>query len=264
MDYELYNRIKKCNLSVLRDLQASELPWAYFVCYRMTKDVGTAAELLRKAWMETISMIVNLGGCPRDSFRACLARELYRLCDTVPDVEDDLFSSFEVPRIAKKFDFFIEEIDRMEHKERKIYLLNKLGDLSNGEFSEILNIPLYEAKEYLYALERKAHPRENGNAYFELMHLSNEFKGTNKRLFEQVTIPELFISTLEHDYNKIFHMTVKNGKNAKRKESDMKPTAKSTAKPTGKSTQPNRRAAAKKKKTIIISCVAAVLAIALI
>ena len=265
MDYELYNRIKKCNLSVLRDLQASELPWAYFVCYRMTKDVGTAAELLRKTWMETISMIVNLGGCPRDSFRAYLARELFRLCDTVPKIEDDdLFSSFEVPRIAQKFDFFIKEIDRMEHKERKIYLLNKLGDLSNGEFSEILDVPLYEAKEYLYALERKAHPRENGNAYFELMHLSNEFKGTNKRLFEQITIPELFISTLEHDYTKIFNVTVKNGKNTKRKEPDMKPTAKSTAKPTGKSTQPNRRAAAKKKKTIIISCVAAVLAIALI
>ncbi len=44
----------------------------------------------------------------------------------------------------------------------------------------------------------------------------------------------------------------------------MKPTAKITANPTGKSTQPNRRAAAKKKKTIIISCVAAVLAISLI
>ena len=263
MDYEVYSKIKKCNLSVLRDLQESELPWAYFVCYRMTKDVGTAAELLRKAWMETISMIVTLGGCPCDSFRSCLARELYRLCDTVPDVEDDdLFSSFEVPRIAKKFDFFIEKIDRMEHKERKIYLLNKLGDLSNGEFSEILDIPLYEAKEYLYALERKAHPRENGNAYFELMHLSNEFKGTNKRLFEQVTIPELFISTLEHDYNTIFHTSGRVvGTNKTRKDSEnMKPTAK----PTGKSTQPNRRAAAKKKKTIIISCVAAVLAIALI
>ena len=147
----------------------------------------------------------------------------------------------------------------MEHKERKIYLLNKLGDLSNGEFSELLDIPLYEAKEYLYALERKAHPRENGNAYFELMRLSGEFKGTNKRLFEQVTIPELFISTLEHDYNKIFNVTVKNGKNTKGKDSAMKPNAKSTS----KTAQPNRRAAARKKKTIIISCVAAVLAITL-
>ena len=265
MDYELYSKIKKCNLSVLRDLQESELPWTYFVCYRMTGDAPTAAMLLRKTWMETIRVILSLGGCPRDSFRACLARELYRLCDTVTESEDDdIFSSFEIPRIAQKFDFFIEEIDRMEPKERKIYLLNKLGDLSNGEFSEILEVPLYEAKEYLYALERRAHPRENGNAYFELMHLSNEFKGTNKRLFEQITIPELFISTLEHDYNKIFNITVKNGKNTKRKDSDMKPTAKNNANPTGKGTQLNRRAAAKKKKTIILSCVAAVLAIALI
>lgn len=263
MDYELYRKIKKCNLGALRDLQKTELPWAYFVCYRMTGDTKTAAGLLRKTWMETILMILSVGGCPRDSFRACLAKELYRSCDVVPLMEDaDIFSSFEAPALAQKFDFFIEEIDRLEPNERKIYLLNKLGDLGNGEFSEILTLPLHEAKEYLYALERKTHPRENGKAFMELMHLSNEFKGTNGHLFEQVTIPELFISTLEHDYHKIFHTPVKNGKNTKRKDSDMKPNA--NTKPAEKNTQPNRRAAAKKKKTIIISCVAAVLAIALI
>lgn len=113
MDYELYSKIKKGNLSVLRDLQKSELPWAYFVCYRMTKDVQTAAELLRKAWTETISTVLSLGECPDDSFRVCLARILYRLCDTVPETEDDdIFSSFEIPQIDEKFNFFIEEIDR--------------------------------------------------------------------------------------------------------------------------------------------------------
>lgn len=44
----------------------------------------------------------------------------------------------------------------------------------------------------------------------------------------------------------------------------MKPTTKNNIKPTGKSTQPNRRAAAKKKKNIIISIIVAVLVIALI
>ena len=265
MDYEVYNKIKKCNLGVLRKLQKEELPWAYFVCYRMTKDVFAAAELLRKAWLETVSMIAALGGCPRDSFRSCLARTLYRVCDTVPKVEDeDLLSSFEVPRIAQKFDFFIEEIDRMEPSERKIYLLFKLGDLGNAEFSDILHIPLSKAKEYLCDLEKKAHPQESESAYFALMRLLNEFKGANKTLFEQINIPELFINTLEHDYNKIFNITAGSGKTVKRKDSDMKSTAKNTAKPIVKLTQPNRRAAAKKKKTIIISCVAAVLVIAFI
>ena len=85
-------------------------------------------------------MILSLGECPRDSFRACLVGELYRLCDAVPQIEDDdIFSSFETPRTPQKFDFFIEEIDRLEPKERKIYLLNKLG---NGEFSELLDMGL--------------------------------------------------------------------------------------------------------------------------
>ena len=48
MDYELYNKIKKCNLRVLRDLQESELPWAYFVCYRMTGDAPHSGRALAK------------------------------------------------------------------------------------------------------------------------------------------------------------------------------------------------------------------------
>lgn len=261
MDYEFYNKIRKGNLNALRDLQESELRWAFYVCYRITGSTGCAAALLRQAWKDTITMIVNLGGCPRDSFRVCLSKEIYRASETIPQ-PDEMFLSVPVPTLPSRFDSLIEEINRMEAKEKRIYLLNRFGDLGNGEFSEILEIPLYEAKEYLYGLEKKTHPRENGKAFMDYIALSNEFRGTNRRLFDDITLPELFISTLEHDYNTIFHTSGRVvGTNKTRKDSEnMKPTAK----PTGKSTQPNRRAAAKKKKTIIISCVAAVLAIALI
>ena len=261
MDYEFYNKIRKGNLNVLRDLQESELRWAFYVCYRITGSTGCAAALLRQAWKNTITMIVNLGGCSRASFRVCFSEELYRASETIPQ-PDEMFLSAPVPTLPSRFDSLIDEIDQMDAKEKRIYLLNRFGGLGNGEFSEILEISLYEAKEYLYGLEKKTHPRENGKAFMDYIALSNEFRGTNRRLFDDIALPELFISTLEHDYNTIFHTSGRVvGTNKTRKDSEkMKPTAK----PTGKSTQPNRRAAAKKKKTVIISCVAAVLVIALI
>ena len=118
MDYELYSKIKKCNLSVLRELQKSELPWAYFVCYRMTGDAPTAAELLRRSWKSATEAISKSAECPRISFRACLSKEIYRLSETVTTA-DELFSELEIPRLTPKFDTFIEEIDRMKPNERK-------------------------------------------------------------------------------------------------------------------------------------------------
>lgn len=258
MDYELYSRIIKGNRTVLRKLQESELPWAYFVCYRITQNTETAAALLRQAWKETLSGLVSLGGCPKASFRAFFANKLYWLSERSIDT-DDMFANLEIPRISEKFDFFIYEIDQMKAKEKKVYLLNKLGNLDNNGFSEILGIPLSEAKEYLHSLDTKAHPRETRQAYIELIGLSNEFKGTNTQLFEAISLPPLFIRALEHDYHSIFQTVSK--KTIGKDSPNMKTGTKTQ--PTGKTTQPNRRAAAKKKK-IIISAIAALLVIAII
>ncbi len=267
MEYEIYSKIKKGNINELRKLQAAELPWAWFVCCMLTKNTGSAAELLRTAWKNTILTIIDLGGCPKESFRVCFSEELYKSAKTNPN-GDEMFASLPMPTLPQKFDFFIEEIHRMEQKEKLIYLLNKLGGLGNGEFAEILSIPLYEAKEYLYSLEKKVHPRKNVKEFSDYLILSNEFKDTGRRLFEHITLPELFISTLEHDYNSIFNLSGKyTGPNRK----DSKAMAQSNKKPQAKqnaSSKPvsgiNRRAAQKKKKTIIISAVAAVLVIAII
>ncbi len=197
MDYEVYGKVKKGNIDTLRALQKEELPRAWFVCYCITGEVSSAAELLRETWKSTIKMLIDLGGCPRESFRACFSEELYRISEEIPQ-GNEMFLSFPVPTLPQRFNSFVEEIKCADPKERRIYLLNKLGDLGNGEFSELLGIPLYEAKEYLYSLEKKIHPRQNGKDFTDYIRLSGEFRYTNRQLFESIIIPDLFINTLEH------------------------------------------------------------------
>ncbi len=199
MDYEVYEKIRRGKANALRTLQEEELPWSWFVCYYITNDSGTAAELLRQAWKSTIEKLLSLHGCPMMSFKACLSEELYRLSDTAL-LCNDMFSSIPAPAISKEFDIFIEGFMKLEFRERRIYLLNRFGGLGNGEFSEIFKIPLYEAKEYLYSLERKARPAKSGGEFSDYFLISNEFKSTNKWLFENILLPDLFIKTLEHDY----------------------------------------------------------------
>ncbi|MBR5187128.1 MAG: hypothetical protein IKW18_01545, partial [Clostridia bacterium] len=81
MDYGLYSKIKERDWETSRNLQETELPWAYFVCYRLKRNVGTAAKLLKLAWMETLSGILSAERCPKWSFQACLSKEIYRLSD---------------------------------------------------------------------------------------------------------------------------------------------------------------------------------------
>ncbi len=267
MDYEAYVKIKKGNINTLRNLQDAELPWAWFVCCCITGEVSSAAELLRGSWKSTLKLLVELGGCPTRSLRSCFSEELYKNSEKIPN-GNDMFLSFHVPTLPQRFDSFVEEIKCADPKERMIYLLNKLGDLGNGEFSELLGIPLYEAKDYLYSLEAKIHPRDNGNEFAEYIRLSGEFRYTNRQLFEHITLPELFINTLEHDYNSIYNTS---GKFAGAIRKDSKEMAEQSKKvqakqgtPRGQGAGINRRAAQKKKKTIIVSIVAAVLLIAVI
>ncbi len=267
MDCEIYSKVRKGKINALRALQDEELPYAWFVCYCMTGEVSSAAELLRITWKNTIQMLVELGGCPRKSFRACFSEELYRTSEEIPP-GNEMFLSFPIPTLPQKFDSFVEEIKSADSKERIIYLLNKLGDLGNGAFSELLGIPLHEAKEYLFSLEKKIHPRQNGKDFTDYIRLSNEFRYTNRQLFESIILPDLFIHTLEHDYNSIYNTS---GKFAGATRKDSKEMAQQGKKPQAKQGTPggqgagiNRRAAQKKKKTIIISAVVAVLVIAII
>ncbi len=261
MDYEVYCKIKKGKINTLRTLQETELPAAWFVCYCITGEVSSAAELLRQTWQSTIKMIVELGRCPNESFRACLSKELYRAYEKIPK-GNEMFLSFPIPTLPQRFDLFVEEIKSADPKERIIYLLNKLGDLGNGEFSELLGIPLHETKEYLYSLEGRIHPRQNGKDFTEYILLSNEFKDINRRLFKQIEMSELFISTLEHDYNSIYNTS---GNFAGVQRKDLNKMAGQTKKTqTKQGAGVNRRAAQKKKRAIIISAVAALLVIAII
>ncbi len=267
MDYEVYNNIKKGSINTLRELQSEELPWAWFVCSQITEEVTSAAELLRLSWTSTVKQIVEICGCPAESFKTCLAEEIYRFSEEIPK-GDEMFSSLSLPTLPRKFDSFAEAIKLASPKEKRIYLLNKLGGLGNGKFAEILGISLRESKEYLYSLERKLHPCENGKAYTEFMYLSNEFRYTNGRLFEHISLPELFISALEHDYNSIYNSQMKHSGKVRKDLSVMSGKNTKTQAKHGASSKSqagiNRRAAQKRKKIIIISAVSAVLLIAAI
>ena len=43
MNYDLYSKIRKGNRKALEELQKKELPFGYFVCYRITGDTESAA-----------------------------------------------------------------------------------------------------------------------------------------------------------------------------------------------------------------------------
>ncbi len=267
MDYELYDKIKKGNMKALRALQDELLPGAWFVCCLITDESSTAAELLRQAWGTTVQTLAELGGCPRESFRTCLSGEIYRLSKCIPH-GDEMFSSIPFPTLASKFDIFIEEIRNTDREERTIYLLNKLGELGNGEISNLLDISLSDAKKYLNSLEDKIHPRENGREFSEYIRISGEFRHTNKRLFENIASPELLISTLEHDYNSIFYASKKHtgAQRKDKKEMAQQPQKPQSKQASGGISRPgvSRKAAQKKKKTIIVSVIAAILVIAII
>lgn len=262
MDYEFYNKIRKGNLNALRDLQESELPWAYFVCYHITGNTGQAAELLVRAWTSAFKNIFNSDECIRCSFANCLSREIFIKSKSLPSA-DDMFASVPIPQISQCFQVFVEAIDRMESVDRTIYWLSTFGDLETSDVSELLNLSLSDAKKYMNDISSKALPQVvDGQSDFQRIMLSTQFRSSDKKAFDHITIPPLLYNSLEYESMRVIGKgRNKINSNKTRKDSEnMKPTAK----PTGKSTQPNRRAAAKKKKTIIISCVAAVLAIALI
>ncbi len=61
MDYEVYSKIKKGKINALRSLQETELPFAWFVCYSITGEASSAAELLRVSWRNTIGRLLKLG-----------------------------------------------------------------------------------------------------------------------------------------------------------------------------------------------------------
>ena len=102
MDYGLYSKIKERDLKAIRELQAAELPCAYFICYRIKGNVSEAAKLLKLAWTEALSGILSGGKCPSLSFRGCLAKEIWRLSDEpLPEMEDeDIFEAFKVPKLV--------------------------------------------------------------------------------------------------------------------------------------------------------------------
>ncbi len=258
MDYEVYSKVKNGKINTLRALQQDELPFAWFVCYSITGEASSAAELLRVSWRNTIERLCKLGYCPKASFRTCLSEEIYRASEKAPK-GNEMFVSFPIPTLPNDFGSFAEEIKRAEAKEKRVYLLAKLGELGNEEFSELLGISLQETKEYLYYLEKNIHPQKKGKELAEHLRLSNEFRYTNGQLFEGITVPELLINTVEHDYNEIYQISVKQD-GAKRK--DLKEMANQTK--ANPQSGANRKAAQKKKKTIIISVTAAVLVVAII
>ena len=59
----------------------------------------------------------------------------------------------------------------MDKKEKTFFLLNRFGGIGTAEISELLGITPREAKEYLYSLEKKTHPKENGEAFMDYIAL---------------------------------------------------------------------------------------------
>ncbi len=274
MYLSFYNKVKKGNARALRLLQDMELPWAWFVSYQITEDVCSAAELLRCAWKNTLIRLVRSERCPNESFRVHLAREIYRLLGE-PLPVDDMFSSLDPPWLDDRFDFFIENLRGLEPKDRAIYLLNRFGGLDSREITELMQISLQDANEYLYSLDKKVRPKNSGMAVSDLLYLSNEFSYVNRHLFEGIVLEQIFLDTLSRDYQFVYDTTHKyTAATARREHKSMaQKNKKGQQRSGGSSSAPSqkqqiakasRRASAKKKKTIFISSVIAVLVIAII
>ena len=100
----------------------------------------TADQVLRCLWKTSIKQIINAQTAPKEDFREILHSNLLKLY-LIGVEEDPEFESLPVPRVAQKYQQFVEEIELLPNDLKPVYVMNVYGNLSTNRLSQILEIP---------------------------------------------------------------------------------------------------------------------------
>ena len=137
MDYETYKKIKKGNLKTFETLIDAHLKKSWFISFELTENVCRGAPLLIKAWKTSIEQIINAQATPKEDFREILHSNLLKLY-LIGEEEDPEFESLPVPRVAQKYQQFVEEIELLPNDLKPVYLMNVYGNLGTNRLSQLL------------------------------------------------------------------------------------------------------------------------------
>ena len=240
MDYDLYYKLKRGNIRAFGSLYILELRRLWFICYHITQDVKKAAPLLLNSWRCAVQKAVTSKAPPKESFSALVSAEILQ-ADFEKLESDADYEQLPIPVVPEEYAAFVKGISQMEYKERYIYLLTAFGGLNADDISKLMKIPFEQAKDMLSKLSLKAQNVDKIKSLdFNLsVRLSAEFKSPSGKPFLNISIPQILISALEHDYQLVMR---KHGKSTTtsntQKErnimsSNVKPNKKSSAKKAG-------------------------------
>ena len=140
VDYETYKKIKRGNLKTLETLIDAHLKKAWFISFQLTESVCKGATLLIKAWKASIEQVISAQAAPKEDFRDILHSNLLKLYLTGVE-ESPAFEFLPIPRVAQKYQQFVEEIELLPDNLKPVYLMNVHGNLSIDRLSQILGIP---------------------------------------------------------------------------------------------------------------------------
>ncbi len=112
MDITEYRKIKNGNNGHQEILYEKNRQAVWFICYHTTLSVKTAVPLLQNAWKETVSSIAKMNTPPQDSFLQLFCEKVLILSEKT-FAEDDRFCKIPVPKIYRKFEPFLEQLDKL-------------------------------------------------------------------------------------------------------------------------------------------------------
>lgn len=186
---------------------------------------------------------------PKENFTALVSIEILKKIKEGFESNED-FENIPAPVISQKYNVFIKGIERLNDKERYIYLLTTFGNLSAGIISENMGINLSQTLDMISVLSSKVQdiPELKEMEVRKSVYLSTQFRSPSGIPFLDIKVPQFLITTLEHDYQLIMQNQEKSMITTVRKETEnMKSNAvKSNQKPSVK------KAGFKHKKLIIV------------
>ena len=233
MDYDLHHKLRRGNIKEFRTLYELELKRLWFICYHITQNVASAAPLLTQSWKAVMENICGQENAPRDSFSALVSAEIFKSANKGFE-PDEKYAGIAIPQISKQYQPYVNAIKQMEYKDRYIYLLTAFGGLYAGIVSELMEIDFEEAKDLISKIGVKAlDSQEIKDLGFALLvRLSTELKNPSGEPFVNIDVPEVIITALEHDYQRVMKEAGnKTNIKGQRKETDkMKPNTKNNIK----------------------------------
>lgn len=206
MDYYFWCRLKKGNSKAFNALCEEELKRMWFICYHCTLDVNTAAELLAKAWKETVFQIVRKDSVPTDSFGNLFSQTIFQFYKNGWEKGGN-FEGLSPPKISAEYQALVTGIDRLEEYDRYIYLLNTLGGLTVQAISEFTQRTVDAEKEELARIGRAAQSYKeiNDKNYAQNVLLFTQFKNPSGDVFADIEIDNKILTRLYHDFQLILN-----------------------------------------------------------